>query len=101
MRYTPVEDKKGNVVGLVSNRRLLDYYIQLKEASSDENMLVKDIMIKDPICVSPETSIKEAMELMRKHKIGCLPVVSKNDLVGVVTEMDFFRITSSLLDRIA
>ncbi len=100
LRYTPVENKKGVVVGLVSNRRLLDYYVNQKDATSDKTVVVADIMLKDPICVSPETSIKEAMEIMRKNKIGCLPVVSKSDLVGIVTEMDFLRISSSLLDRI-
>ncbi|WP_235298125.1 CBS domain-containing protein [Portibacter marinus] len=100
LRYTPVENKKGVVVGLVSNRRLLDYYVNIRDANPGKNMTVEDIMIKNPICVSPETSIKKAMELMRKNKIGCLPVVSKTDLVGVVTEMDFLRVSASLLERI-
>ena len=37
---------------------------------------------------------------MRTKKIGCLPVVYKHELVGVITEMDFLRISSRLIDRI-
>jgi CBS domain-containing protein len=60
---------------------------------------VKEIMIEKPVTVTPETSIKEAMSKMHTHKIGCLPVVKGKDLVGIITEMDFLRITSRLLER--
>ena len=49
--------------------------------------------------VTPETSIIEAMNKMRMHRIGCLPVVKGKELVGIITEMDFLRITSRLLER--
>jgi CBS domain-containing protein len=39
------------------------------------------------------------MNKMREHRIGCLPVVKGKDLVGIITEMDFMRITSRLLER--
>ena len=43
--------------------------------------------------------IMDAMNKMRTHRIGCLPVVKGKDLVGIITEMDFLRITSRLLER--
>ncbi len=100
IRYTPVEDKKGNLVGLVTSRKLLDYYINMKSENKDETVSVSEVMISEPITVNPNASIKKAMELMRANKIGCLPVVSNANLVGIVTEMDFLRISSRLLDRI-
>jgi CBS domain-containing protein len=42
----------------------------------------------------------EAMVVMRDKKIGCLPVVKNGELVGIITEMDFLRITGSLMDRL-
>jgi len=36
---------------------------------------------------------------MREHAIGCLPVMSGNELVGIITEQDFMGITTSLLER--
>jgi CBS domain-containing protein len=56
-------------------------------------------MIEKPVTVSPETTILEAMGAMRTHRIGCLPVVKGKELVGIITEMDFLRITSRLLER--
>jgi CBS domain-containing protein len=56
-------------------------------------------MIDKPVTVKPDTSIIVAMNLMRTHHIGCLPVVQGKDLVGIITEMDFLRVTSRLLER--
>ena len=41
----------------------------------------------------------EAVEIMDRHKIGCLPVVHHGKLVGIVTEHDFVEISKSLLHR--
>jgi CBS domain-containing protein len=57
-------------------------------------------MIEKPVTVAPETSILDAMNKMREHRIGCLPVVKNKELVGIITEMDFLRITSRLLERL-
>ena len=56
-------------------------------------------MIKDPLAVTPETSTMEAIQSMRKHRIGALPVVRDDQLVGIITEGDFIRIAGQLLDE--
>lgn len=99
IRYTPVEDKNGNLVGLISLRLLLRHYTR-KNINDNKPLLVEDIMIKDPIVISQEASIMDALKLFRQHKVGCLPVIEKGELVGVITEMDFLRITSRLLERL-
>ena len=48
-------------------------------------------MNKPVITVQAETSLKEAEEKMHKHDISCLPVISKNQLVGIVTKLDFLE----------
>ena len=45
-------------------------------------------VIKDPICVSPGTSIREVLELTHQHNISGVPVVDGEDLVGIVTNRD-------------
>jgi IMP dehydrogenase len=45
-------------------------------------------VIKEPICVSPETSIREVMELTRARNISGVPVVDRDELVGIVTSRD-------------
>lgn len=99
IRYTPVEDKAGNLVGLVSSRLLLRYYVR-KQADGTKPESVGDIMIKNPITIGPNVTLLEALNVMRQNQIGCLPVVDDDQLVGVITESDFLRISSRLLERL-
>ena len=54
-------------------------------------------VIKDPIQVSPETTIREVLEITRSRKISGVPVVDGEDLVGIVTSRDLRFVTA--LDR--
>jgi IMP dehydrogenase len=45
-------------------------------------------VIKDPITVSPDTTIREVLELTHRHNISGVPVVDGNELVGIVTSRD-------------
>jgi CBS domain-containing protein len=56
-------------------------------------------MIHQPITIGPQTLILEAVRLMRDRQIGCLPVVQDDELVGIITEMDFLSITARLIER--
>ena len=98
IRYMPVENNKGELVGLVSSRLLLRHFAR-SSRMEEADIAVKDIMIEKPITVNPETPILEAMLKMRNNHIGCLPVVKGKELVGIITEMDFLRITARLLER--
>jgi CBS domain-containing protein/gamma-glutamylcysteine synthetase len=98
IRYTPVEDTKGRLVGLVTARLLLRNFMKHKDGSK-RSATVSDIMIQNPITVTQETNILDAMELMKKHKIGCLPVVNGDELVGLISETEFLRITARLIQR--
>jgi len=99
IRYTPVEDTKGKLVGLVTSRLILRHFLRNSKLNSKANK-VSDIMIKNPITISPDTTIVKAMEKMRVHKIGCLPVVKGKELIGIITEMDFLRISGRLIQRL-
>jgi acetoin utilization protein AcuB len=59
-------------------------------------MLVKDWMTKEPLVVSPKTSVEEAIRTMREHRVRHLPVVKKEDhLVGIVTQTDLLQASPS------
>jgi CBS domain-containing protein len=58
---------------------------------------VREIMRPEPITVTPETTTVDALELMRTHRLGCLPVVHDGKLVGLVTESDFIDVSARLL----
>ncbi len=102
LRYLPVEDEDGHLCGLITTRKLLRYYIQKGRLDNDMNeyKTVGDLMISAPATVSPQTTITEAMEVMRGNKLGCLPVVKNNELVGIITEMDFLRVAGRLIERL-
>ncbi len=94
LRYIPVEDEKANLTGLVISRML---WRNLTKSSTLKNTTVEEIMIQDPICIAPEATIYDAMNILKKHKIGCLPVMKNKKLIGVVSENNFVNITDSLL----
>ena len=60
-------------------------------------------MIKDPITMDKEASVQDALQIMKKHKIGGIPIVNSNEeLIGIVTNRDlrFQRDNSQKLSRI-
>lgn len=98
IKYTPVEDAKGKLIGLVSARLILRELT--RNPTKRTTRTVEDIMVTDIVTVTEETTIKEAIRLMREHDIGCLPVVVNGvDLVGLITENDFIRISRRLIER--
>lgn len=101
IRYLPIEDKKGKLGGLITARLLLRHFSKPTVGQEGPSqVLVKDIMISDPITIGPKTSIIEAMRIMRNHKISCLPVTQNDELIGVITENDFLRISARLIERL-
>ncbi|MBV6654032.1 MAG: CBS domain-containing protein [Mameliella sp.] len=100
IRYMPVEDSKGKLVGLITSRLLLRHYTHQNKLNGKSASTVKDIMIKAPVTVGPNETIVQAMRTMRDKKIGCLPVVQDDELIGIITEMEFLRITGRLMERL-
>jgi CBS domain-containing protein len=57
-------------------------------------LTVGDVMSRSVIVVDPQLSVGGAAALMMQHKIGALPVVEGDRLVGIVTETDFVRLAA-------
>ncbi len=100
IRYMPVEDSKGQLSGLITSRILLRHFTRFNRVNGKEAISVKDVMIENPLVIEPTATILEAMTMMRENRIGCLPVVKGGELVGVITEMDFLRISARLIERL-
>jgi acetoin utilization protein AcuB len=98
VRHLPVVDKSGVMVGLVTEDDLLK-----AEPSSATSLSVweihsllskvtaKSVMTRNVITTTEDTPIEEAAHQMLEHKIGCLPVMRDDKLVGIITESDIFR----------
>jgi acetoin utilization protein AcuB len=55
-------------------------------------MKAGDIMTRNPATVSPETPVEEAARILNERKIGCLPVVKNDELVGIITTCDMLNV---------
>jgi len=96
IRHVPVEDEAGRLVGLVSHRGLLHLLTNRIGGKDIGVVTVKEVMVPNPFTVSPSTPTLEAIEIMRKHRIGCLPVVEGDQLLGIVTSYDFLDASARL-----
>jgi CBS domain-containing protein/gamma-glutamyl:cysteine ligase YbdK (ATP-grasp superfamily) len=99
IRHVPVEDENGHLVGLVTHRGLLRLLSRSPNAPDGSSMTVREIMKANPTSVTSTTPTLEAIEIMRRSGIGCLPVVDNNQLVGIVTSYDFLTATASLFKQ--
>ena len=99
IRHVPVEDEDGHLVGLVTHRGLLRLLSRGSNQSDGSPLTVREIMKPNPTSVSSTTPTLEAIEVMRSSKIGCLPVVDDDQLVGIVTSYDFLTATASLFKQ--
>ena len=100
LHRVPVEDNDGHLVGIVTQRSLLRVLAKGYGQAQQQAVAVKEIMKPGPlVTVTPEDSTLVAMALMRKHKVGSLPVVENDRLVGIVTEHDFVGAAARLLEQ--
>jgi CBS domain-containing membrane protein len=104
IRHLPVVHDR-RLVGLVTHRDLLAASFSIfADVGRDEQrrvfstIPVKELMHRDIVTVGPDVLVSEAARILLKNKYGCLPVVDESsNLLGLVTEADFLRLTVRLL----
>jgi acetoin utilization protein AcuB len=96
--------KKGKLVGLVTKHMLLEASPSPATTLSVyelnyllSKMTVREVMAKDPITVSPDLPVEEAIWLGTEKGIGGFPVLEDGKLVGIVTESDMTAVLSEVL----
>lgn len=92
IRHLPVM-KGDRMVGWISARTLKEVLL----ASMLEVITVGDVMVEAPITVSPDTSVEEAARLVHEHRIGGMPVMDGDKLVGVITVNNLLSAFISML----
>jgi acetoin utilization protein AcuB len=92
IRHLPVM-KKNHMVGWITSRDLREVLL----ASMLEEIKVGDVMVQAPLSVSPDTEVEEAARLIHEHKIGGMPVMEGDELVGVITMLDLISAFIAML----
>ena len=87
IRHLPVVAEKNILIGFLTLADLKQGLIP----SMLGDLTLRDLMIKEPICVGPDDEIEIAAQLIYKHKIGGMPVIKEGKLVGIITATDILR----------
>lgn len=83
----------GSLVGIITERDILRATAQGVDVDA---LLVGEVMTKDVITTTPDTSIHEAARLMAEHWIRHLPVVSGDEVVGMLSQRDVMGVFAAL-----
>jgi len=104
IRRLPILDKRGRLAGIVSDKDLL--YVSPSPATSLSiyeipyllsKIKMRDVMTREVITITEDTPLEEAARIMADNKIGGLPVMRDDKLVGIITETDLFKIFVEML----
>jgi CBS domain-containing protein len=92
IHHMPVVNKSNKIVGLItrSNFDTIDI-----EKAKNDLVIAKDIMVRNVVTLDSENTIQEAKDIMKSNKIGCLPIVENDELIGMFTKTDLNKITNN------
>jgi len=106
VRHLPVVERGKRLLGLITQDTLRVPPTKLTSLNVWEitrflsNLKVKDVMVdrKDVITIGPDITIEEAARIMVTHKIGCLPVLEEDIVIGIITDTDMMMHLIEMLD---
>lgn len=100
----PVLDDDRRLVGVISEKDiLLAAPSPASTLSAYEinyllsKLKVKNIMSRNPVTITKDTTVEEAVRLMVENDLSCLPVMENNFLAGIVSKSDMFKILLEML----
>ncbi|MFK5891750.1 MAG: CBS domain-containing protein [Pseudomonadota bacterium] len=102
IRHIPIVNENQNLVGLITQHDVLKAATSCLDASSnnaDKNVPVSRIMITKVRTISPNERLKAAGLIMEKYKYGCIPVLSNDKLIGIITDTDFVGVAINLIEQ--
>jgi len=82
-RHIPVTDQEGIIVGVLSDRDILGI--------TELEMEVRVLMHSPVLTTQADTPVHEVARVLFEERVGCLPVVDENELIGIVTSSDILK----------
>ena len=97
VRHLPVV-RAGQLIGIVSQRDLLRASLSnLISFGNDQRQAflqaveIRRVMSTPPVIIEPDAPAEQAALVLAERKIGCLPVMQEDELIGILTETDLLR----------
>jgi CBS domain-containing membrane protein len=104
IHHLPVVDDDNRLVGLVTLSNVLaatDSILRDPDSRLHASEInIRDVMVTDVATVDRRASMRQAALFLEKHRIGCLPVVAKGKLCGIITDTDFVGVAINLLEML-
>lgn len=105
VRHLPVVQTGKHLVGLITRQRMRIAPTDLTSLNVWEitrflsNLTLEDVMVKreEVVTTEPDVALEEAAHLMTLHRIGCLPVLEDQIVIGIITEIDMMTQLTDLL----
>jgi len=105
IRHLPIVSAEGALLGVVSQRDVLaagdTTVLNRSSGSLLETYVALSAIMSTPVQTAEESaSLRGAALHLLKHKVGCLPVLRKSRLVGIITDSDFVAIAVNLMEQL-
>jgi len=102
--HLPVVNDDGNFVGLLTQTDVLAATDSILRDAENRlrarNIPIEDVLVRNVVTISANASVRRAALFLEKYRIGCLPVVTKGKLVGIITDTDFVAVAINLLEQL-
>jgi len=104
IRHLPVVEGERKLVGLLTQTDVLAATDSILR-NEDNRIRAKEVMVVDVMntkiaTIDKKASLRRAALFLETHRIGCLPVIDDNRLVGIITDTDFVGVAINLLEQI-
>lgn len=103
IHHVPVV-KNDHLVGLITLTNVLaatDSFLRDPKNRIHANEIrIEEAMVSDVATVDVSASLRHAALFLERHKIGCLPVMDDDKLVGIITDTDFVAVAINLLEQL-
>ena len=103
LRHIPILEN-GSLVGVLTDRDVARFApsILLPLPAEEYNLVFEEtpvgkVMTRNPLSTTPDTPLAEAVDVLYRNRLGCLPVLQGTQLVGIITVTDLLRALHDLI----